>query len=157
MQQLVLTKYKENRKAGLPAVHALQHARFDVRTDRQWDRLERLGLVRIRAEPDDNVCIEDLEGDMFNPDVNPEISAQKLEKERRAFIELVERGGVWGHIAEYNIGQGWEHGDSRWGYVDDSLAENNTDVKSGGIQALREAIRARCRCCRGSGHRRDDD
>ena len=121
--------------------------------ENRFDRLERLGLVRFKIEPDECVSVEDLEGDCFNPEVNPDVDPAILASEREAFVDRINREGVWGIIGEYNIGQGWTMADSVWGFVGEDFEGSgyDLDVKDITVDALRKAIRMRCRCCMGKG------
>lgn len=59
-----------------------------------------LGLFRIIVEEDKHSTFADLCGDSFSPEVNPEIPAEQLRKEREQFRSRVRRMGVWGAIAQ---------------------------------------------------------
>lgn len=59
-----------------------------------------LGLARLVLEEDQCWRIEDLEGDCYNPQANPDIPAGKLAAERRAYRRRVRNEGVWGAIVE---------------------------------------------------------
>lgn len=112
--------------------------------------------MRFRVESDDCVSVEDLEGDMFNPEVHTDIDPDQLASERADFVDRINRDGVWGIVGEYNIGRGWEHGDSVWGFVgnDHEGSGYDEDVRNATVSALRDAIRNRCRCCMGTGQKK---
>jgi hypothetical protein len=92
--------YLEARKAGYRPAHALHAAR----TLLKWRALERMGYVRLIAEPDEHCSHDDL-CDCDNPDC-PDRNAE-----------------VWGSVGQYRIDpdqgddDGWEYGDSVWGHV----------------------------------------
>jgi hypothetical protein len=67
-----------------------------------------LGKIRIAKEEDVFWSIDDLAGDMFNPDVNDDISPAILKKQRRSFVARVNRSGVWGAVAETWNGRAWD-------------------------------------------------
>jgi hypothetical protein len=53
---------------------------------------------------------------MFNPDANPGISPEKLERERESFFRELDRVGVWGCLAQVWDGREWETVESCWGF-----------------------------------------
>lgn len=87
----------------------------------RWADLESVGLVQLTWEADEYATIEDLEGDCFNPQANPDMDPAQLAEERREFIRTVEREGVWGLCGEYRLSEedDWQHADSVWGLVGD--------------------------------------
>ena len=113
-----------------------------IDTEKRFARLERLGLVRFQVLPDEH----------FDPADACACGAPECRAE-----EIARRDGAWGTVGEYRNGHGWEHGGSCWGHVgyrDPGDAKENpyvTDVKAETITQLREAIRSRCRCCKGTG------
>lgn len=78
----LLRDYRRERAKGFAAQWAIRNAR----TRQAWDDAESEELVRLRVEPDDSACLEDLEGDCFNPRANPDIPASKLARQREALI-----------------------------------------------------------------------
>jgi hypothetical protein len=77
------------------------------------------GLLRIRVLPDENVDLEYLLGDMYNPEVNPEIPEEELKRQERLEVDRIAREGVWGIVGEIkctSCGQ-WEYVSSCWGFV----------------------------------------
>ena len=75
---------------------------------------------RIIEVPDECSRFEDLEGEMFDSTVNPDVEAATLEADKRHFRRLVEAEGVWGYeLEKWNPepDQGWEHIDSCYGFV----------------------------------------
>lgn len=86
------------------------------------------GGWRITEDLDSFWTFTDLEGDSFNPQVNPEISPESLKQQQRQFRAQVSTEGVWGYTLEKwnpEVGQGWEHVDSCWGFVGQHNAETN--------------------------------
>lgn len=75
---------------------------------------------RIIEHADEFAELSNLKGDIFNPEVNPDIDPERLKEEERHFEELVAREGVYGYVLErWNAepGTGYEHVDSCWGFV----------------------------------------
>jgi hypothetical protein len=86
------------------------------------------GAVRIERMPDEFFNIEDLEGDVFNLDVNTDINRSTLAKEQREFRQRVERDGVWGYLAQCWVDGEWETVDSVWGFVGDDFEQSGYDT-----------------------------
>ena len=75
---------------------------------------------RIVEHEDQDVIMEDLKGDCFNPKHNPDVDPEKLKEEEKHFENLVNREGVFGYVLEQwnpEPGKGYEHLDSCWGFV----------------------------------------
>lgn len=145
-------EYKRLRKAGWAPPYAIRAARIA----RQWARLEKLGLVRLRVAPDEHADIEDLEGGCFSPRANPCVRPSTLERQRKALHDRIDQEGVWGIIGEYRAPDGsWEYGDGCWGFVGEDWRGSgyDDDIRGSTIRALRDAIKGRCRACRGTGER----
>ena len=73
---------------------------------------------RILEVADEAYSLEELKGDCYNPDVNPDIP--DLAEQERKFERTVSDEGVFGYILErWNPapGIGFEHVDSCWGFV----------------------------------------
>lgn len=104
------------------------------------------GLVRIVCHPDESSSLEDLEGDTFNPRVNPEIKPEILAREREEFAARLERDGVWGLVAEYWNGAEWVHTDSIWGLVGTDLDHVDTDLMRSAMDGLAEHRERVARC-----------
>jgi hypothetical protein len=147
--------YQRERANGFQARWALANAR----TRLEWEQYEvaeyssgvpidpKRGNVRLRLVPDEMCSLEDLEGDCFNPKVNPDVFASRLQHDREDFIAKVNRDGVWGVIGEYFDGEQWRHADSCFGFVSDDWKNSgyDTDVMRA---TLDEAQHTRnCRCC----------
>lgn len=110
------------------AYHGARHAVNAERVKAEFDALG--DTVRIIARPDECSTIEDLEGDSYNPRVNPETPARILARERAEFVDRVNRDGVWGHIAQSRCpccGQ-WRDHDSIWGFVGDDFDGSGYDT-----------------------------
>ena len=98
------------------------------------------GHVRLVIVPDEFGTFEDMAGDSFNPDVNPEIPRERLEREAREFESELNRVGVWGCIAETWNGTEWEHVDSCFGFEGPGMYGNPQP----GWEASGMANEARC-------------
>lgn len=82
--------------------------------------IEQTKNFRIIEVPDDIISLEDLKGDSYKPEVNPDIPPQQLRLEELHFEKLVEVEGVFGFILERwnpEVDKGWEHVDSCWGFI----------------------------------------
>ena len=112
------------------AARQLAHAKRKAHILEQWEQAESLELVRLRIEPDEMVDLDDLLGDMYNPDVNPDIEPEKLEQEKKWELDRIDRDGVWGVIGEYKcpICGHWVQVDSCWGFVGDDWKESGYDI-----------------------------
>ena len=134
MNRQLAREYRRFRKAGIggvvgrDAANCLQAAR----TVLLWERLEAAGLVRLSVEADESYDWSEEERERYGSD------------------------GAWGVVGGYRTldGDGWEHGDSVWGFVGyarvDSPTENPyvVDIMAQTIDALRTALRSRCPACR---------
>lgn len=80
---------------------------------------------RIVEHVEDDFDIETLKGDVFNPKHIKEMhgdskTIEQLREEEIKFEKLVNDVGVYGYVLEKwnpEIGLGWEHVDSCWGFV----------------------------------------
>jgi hypothetical protein len=124
-----------------------------ISTQRRFERLEKLKLVRFRVVPDTHFDCEDLKGDMFNTTRNTDIDPEVLAQEEKAFEERVYYDGVWGIVTEYSEGGLWTFADSVWGFVGNDWQGSgyDEDLKKSAIIALRDYLHTRCRCCYGKG------
>jgi hypothetical protein len=84
----------------------------------------KLGLFRIRAVADPSYRFEDLCGDTYKPEANPDIDPKQLAREKATFRSRVNRMGVWGVLVEVRPSReiewrdlGPEALDSIWGFV----------------------------------------
>lgn len=81
-------------------------------------------IYRIVELPDHDTDIDDLKGDIYNPELINEMgytgTVAELRAEELEFEDLVNREGVYGYRLERwnpEPGQGWETVDSCWGFV----------------------------------------
>lgn len=126
-----------------------------IDTEKRFKRLERLGLVSFGPVDDPDVDLDNLFGDTFNPACHPEIPREQIERERQEEINRAERMGVVGIVGSYSLTAEapYMQADSVWGFIGDDYKGSgyDADVRSATIEALRSAIRSRCRCCKGKG------
>ncbi len=147
-----MKEYRKCRAKGEPAKYALR----SVRTMIQWDKLyygddDDRTYVRLRLVPDECATLADLEGDSYNPKVNEDISPAKLKKERKEFIDRINRDGVWGIVGEYRINSNeeWVIADSCFGFVGDDWKDSgyDIDIMSTTLEARTEAMGDVCAHC----------
>lgn len=155
MNKKVRKLYLARRAEGYNAQAALRDAKILHR----FDLAEIAGLVRMEWHPDMHAQIEDLEGDCFNERGNPGVSALRLERMRKDFIERVDREGVWGRCGQFRLDpfeedeeEGWIDADSCWGFVGQDAHMYEADIMNATLSALTEAMRKRCPCCRQQVH-----
>lgn len=151
--------YLRERKKGTLARWALLNAKTRI----EWDKKNgdvvgedgrrpcytpRRGDVRLRIVGDDCVDLGNLFGDTFNPDVNTDIPASRLERERSAEIERVNRDGVWGVIGEFFDGEEWQHADSCFGFIGEDWKDSgyDTDIMRSALEQAKN-IHV-CRACK---------
>lgn len=75
---------------------------------------------RIVEHVDETFMLEDLKGDSFNPQANPDIDPKLLRRDEIKFEKQVEQDGIFGYVLElWNAqpGHGYEQVDSCWGFV----------------------------------------
>lgn len=77
--------------------------------DPEYHKEASRGDMRIVCSPEMCIDIEDMEGDMFNPDANPDIHPRILAKQREEWIDMLERDGVWNYSGEVFDGEDWQH------------------------------------------------
>lgn len=100
----------------------------DARTLAEWRELESEGLVRLRAEPEQENYF-DVYGESDD------------ERERQAIIDAIDRDGCWYVVAEYLEDGEWQHADSigMCIYRDPTCPFENpyvTDLMRGAMRAL---------------------
>lgn len=86
------------------------------------------GNYRIVEHLDDNLDMEQLKGDCFDPKANPECSPEKLKAEEKAFESKVHDDQVWGYILQKwdpSVDAGWESLDGCCGFVGRHKHENH--------------------------------
>ena len=133
-------------------IHAKQAVEIDQPTRKRWRaeggttlaskrELQRHeGNVAFLAVPDDCADFDDLCGDSFNPEVNTDIPAKRLEQERKDFLDKVNREGVWCYQSFFRDAQGeWEHADSICGIVGDEMSGYDIDLMRSALSALDKA------------------
>lgn len=120
--------------------YAWREAKQRARVEYIFGRLEYKGLVALRVEPDDYYDMDDLKGDIFNPNFRDDIKPEVLKREEEEFEERVHRMGVYGIIAEYRKDENakWEHADSCCGFIGDDWSGSGYDIDlmSSAIDAL---------------------
>lgn len=115
---------------------------WDTRNGQTVDEFDRgldalIGDVRLRIVADCDVDVDNLFGDTYNPKVNDDIPASRLERERKEEIARVDRDGVWGVQAQYFDGKRWETSDSCYGFIGDDWKGANFEV-----DAMKSAMNA---------------
>jgi hypothetical protein len=78
-----------------------------------------LGFVRLAMHDDPTFTFADLCGDCYSPEVNPDIPAEQLAKEKAAFRRRVNREGVHGVCVEVR-----ENPQSEWGQVGGNVVDS---------------------------------
>ena len=68
-----------------------------------------LGKIRITKIADEISTFEDLSGDIFNEEANPDIPPLILKKEKTSFKRRINNSGVWTMLSEYWNGREWEN------------------------------------------------
>ena len=77
---------------------------------------------------DSDYNLNDLMGDCYNPECNPDIDPKILEKQKNDFVKKVEQEFVFGYVIKMwnpDIGVGWITIDSCWGFVGDHIRHNH--------------------------------
>ena len=153
----LIRAYLRERDKGVQARWALRNAKIRIEWDKkngqvvsefEQSRDAKRGDVRLRIVVDDCVDLDNLFGDTFNPQANPDIPESRLERERQAEIERVNRDGVWGVIGEYFDGEDWQHADSCFGFIGDDWKDSGYDTDAM-ASALEQAKDVRvCRACK---------
>lgn len=110
------------------AAAAWESAVHNAETMNLWHEYESAGLVRLNVIPDEYEELENLLGDTFDPDANPDINPRKLEQQRKAEIERINRLGVYGIQSEYMRDGEWITADSCWGFIGDDWKESGYDL-----------------------------
>lgn len=97
-------------------------------------RLDAETTVALVISPDEYADLGDMEGDMFNARLNPEIRPAWLEQERKDYRAMLEREGVWCISAYYRNASGaWEQGDCCCGF-------DGNYVKEASVEFMRDAM-----------------
>lgn len=79
------------------------------------ETLLQAGKIRLKEEPDHDWSMEDMKGDCFKPECNPDLSPEELKKQERDFEGEILGYGVVGLIAQYKARHGWVDCASCWG------------------------------------------
>lgn len=145
MNAQMAREYRQFRAAGMRAEHAIDAARTEI----QWNRLERAGLVILDAREEEQNYF-DVYGE---PDT---------EKERESIRHYLETWGCYCVMGRYSLKPITHDADWDWnGEIGDSVgmcvyddpkdARQNwyvTDIKQTTIRALVDALKSRCPTCR---------
>lgn len=80
--------------------------------------LQELKLVTLKREPDDWVSYDDLMGDSYDPEANPDIDPNVLKKQEEAFRQRIDVEGVYVYSSAYLLPDGTtEDSDTIGGFV----------------------------------------
>ena len=97
-------------------------------------------LVMLQIDPDESADLENLEGDSYSPECNPDIKPEILRKERDHFLWRINNDGVWGMVGKVKCRHcdNWETVDSVWGFVGDDWKDSvyDTDIKLACLQRI---------------------
>lgn len=86
------------------------------------------GSYRIKQVLDIYYSMDDLKGDTYKPELHPDILSKKIRDEEIEFEALVMNEGVFGYELEKwdpEVGQGWAHVDSCYGFIGDYDPNSN--------------------------------
>ncbi len=75
---------------------------------------------RIIEVTDEVTTLEDLVGDSYNPDANPDIDKETLASDFRKFMRRYDSESCYGYVVEQwnpEIGHGWENIESCFGFL----------------------------------------
>lgn len=92
-----------------------------------YNDMAKRGLVVIEIVPDNDWDVDNMCGDTFNPDINTDISPERLEFEKSQYLEKIRDDGVFGVTLKMFTGGHYETIDSLWGI--DSYAYADTEVR----------------------------
>lgn len=127
--QVTFRQYKESRnRRGIPnAKSALQNAAYNLWARELEKRFLYCDFVRIEGFPDYDCDLDFLLGDTYCPKANPDIKPEILEREREAYIDRINRDGVWGYVSQWYDGEEWHDVGSIWGFVGDDFTGSGYD------------------------------
>lgn len=117
--------YREYRRKGWQAKWAIRAARTMV----EWDKHEDVD-VKLEVHADDICNMDDLKGDIFNPDRVDHLTPERLKREEKEFEQQVYNEGVWGIVTKVRCkccGE-WHTADSVWGFVGDQWMDSGYDI-----------------------------
>jgi len=151
MTQLSLrgrTEYRRLRADG----HVARFAYHAATINQRWRAAQEAGLVELAIEPDEWISFEDLTGDTYNREANPDIPEARMAREEAAERERIDREGVWGIVGRYRVSPDalWKVADSICGFIGNDFEGSgyDVDVKSETLDRLTDALRGRCPRCR---------
>jgi len=83
----------------------------------------KLGLFRVVLVEDDTYSFEELCGDVYSPEANPDVDVTVLARQKRAFRARVNKDGVYGSVAQVRETplDEWVVIESIWGFVGDDF------------------------------------
>lgn len=85
--------------------------------------------VAIVEHPDETSEFEDLCGDTYNPDVNVGVKPEILAKEKKEFLEKINRDGVYGYRGFFKVADDkWHETDSIWGTIGGDFKNGGYDI-----------------------------
>jgi len=102
-----ISKLNEKLVKSLNAHLESGYEKDKVQVNRIIDAIKN-GKISIGRDEDDHCSFDDLAGDCFNPDANPDIDPAKLKREENAYKAKIRRSGVWGYRSSYWTGRSWE-------------------------------------------------
>ena len=154
MTSEIVRNYRMNRAKGMEATYALRVAKGTIEFEKRAKEVEAAfgvqeyaGLVKFEVIPEEHVDLDDLFGDTFNPKVVTYITPEKLEDEKQAEIDRIDRDGVWGIVSSYYDGEQWRQAESCGGFIGDDFKGSGYDIdaKQEALDALK-AVKL-CPCC----------
>ena len=109
-----------------------------------FDKLVESGDVHLRIESYYDADPEDLMGDLFEPEANPDIPEVELQSEKTSYIQRMDDEGIWGVIGEFKCPycESWIEADSVWGFVGNDWKESgyDEDIMNTTMEKLNEAM-----------------
>lgn len=124
-----------------------EQCKREARIRNEWQTLED-EKVRLVVESDDSgLTFDDITGDTFNPDVNPDVPAHIMERQRQEEIDRINRDGITCVIGQYYNGESWVTVDSVGGFVGDDWKDSGYDLDI--MESTLEAFHnlKTCPCC----------
>jgi len=104
---------------------------------------EGLGYIRITYEADHFVDIDELAGDTYNPEANPDIPKARIDREFEVFKRRIEAEGVWSVLAQYRLdltADNWQTVDSIWGFVGQDCHDYEGDLLESAYDGFKTAV-----------------
>lgn len=115
-QRIRRDQWELQNKYRRPLGKNMTRARQALRDAKLKTEFDSCANVRLRVEYQEDGCIDDLVGDMFNPKYDGLTNSQR-EREYKAFVARVNDEGVFGLTGEYFDGDDWQHAASCWGFI----------------------------------------